>query len=414
VERALEAAIPDGGLDLGEIVLDHGPLLLAGHVIDAGGGPIQRAHFELSASADSIDAQAPTLLVAPSIGSREDGSFALVARDERAPAPGAQLLLTTTCRGYVTDARHPVRLGESGVEIRLASAGSLEGTLELVEGMAPGDLDLVLVSGTNQKNSLHPQARTFRFDSLAAGVYSLQALTAASRWSSDRVPLAQVDGLQVVAGEACRDPRLQPLRIEDGRIAVRVRVLDGSRAPIREAWVVAWGMESYKTPLTNEDGECVVRVRSLPVDAEIGAVGYRGQRLSMGAQELTVVLERGNPVRFTTSLLPSGSDPEYRLRIQLFEVDASGARGSWAIRLGPRSQDVLDGNAGSPPVLLGPGTYECQPMISVLRPDRSAGGPLELAECPRVTVLDVPGEQRFVIEIPQAALDAALAKYGSP
>jgi len=166
-------------------------------------------------------------------------------------------------------------------------------------------------------------------------------------------------------------------------------------------------------PRTDGDGLCVVRVASLPIEAEVGAVGYRTQRPWLSAEDNPIVLQAGVAVRFHTSVPSSGTNPDYQLQVQLYEVDSSGARGALAIRLGPRRMDILDSAANPGSVVLGPGTYECVPTIRVLGSQRASGGPVELSAYPRITVRESAGEQRCLIEIPQAAVDAAVARYGS-
>jgi hypothetical protein len=421
---AIESEVPPSGLDLGDVVLDHGRVLLAGRVVDASGQPIARATLDLRLAVHAIEGNADPSsdrgkatrsqehsLATTAAHSAPDGSFTFFAREEEQHGTGTQLSLTTSCRGYVADVARPVQLGEEGVVVRLSAAGSLEGTLDLPEGMTLDELELELIAAGGRKHSLRPKEDRFRFESLAEDSYSLRVRSRHWRLFPDRPPLAQVDGIQVLVGQTSRDPRLQPWRIEDGRTLVRVRVVDEDAAPISNAWVIHRGSESWTLPLTDGSGLCPIRVQSLPIDAEVGASGYGKQRPVFDGEDVTVVLRRGVPVRFHTNV--DASAAEYQLRIQLFDVEADGNRGEAAIRMGPREEDVLDAGPDSPPVLLGPGTYECVPVIKVSGRAQSAGGPVDLTEAARITVRDSPSEQEFEIEIPQSELDAAVAKYKS-
>ena len=418
----IEDEVPQSGLDLGDVVLDHGRVLLAGRVVDAGGQPIARATVDLRLAVHAIEGNADpssdrgkaTRSHEPSLAttgthSAPDGSFTFFAREEEQHGEGTPLSLTTSCRGYVAEVARPVRLGEQDVVVQLSAAGSLEGTLDLPQGMALDELELELIAAGGRKHSLRPSENRFRFESLAEDSYSLRVQSRHWRSLPDRPPLAQADGLQVIVGQTSRDPRLQPLLIDDGRILVRVRVVDEDAAPISNAWVIHRNWESWTPLLTDGTGLCMIRVDSLPIDAEVGASGYGKQRPVFSGEDVTVVLHTGFPVRFHTNV--AASTKEYQLRIQLFDVEADGRRGSLAILVGSRAQDVLDAGPGSAPVVLGPGTYECVPVIKVFGSQQSAGGPVDLTKVARIIVRDSPSEQEFEIEIPQSELDAAVAKY---
>ncbi len=423
VTVAIASEVPPSGLDLGDVVLDHGRVLLVGRVVDASGQPIARAAVDLRLAVHAIEGNAdpssdrgkatrshePALAATPGTLSAPDGSFTFFAREEEQHGEGTPLSLTTSCRGYVAEVARPVRLGEQDVVVQLSAAGSLEGTLDLPEGMALDELELELIAAGGRKHSLRPREDRFRFESLAEDSYSLRIRSRHWRSLPDRPPLARVDGLQVVVGQTSRDPRLQPLLIDDGRTLVRVRVVDEDAAPISNAWVIHRNWESWTPPLTDGSGLCKIRVESLPVDAEVAASGYGKQRPVFSGEDVTVVLHTGFPVRFHTNV--EASTKEYQLRIQLFDLEADGRRGSLAILVGSRAQDVLDAGPGSAPVVLGPGTYECVPVIKVFGSKQSAGGPVDLTKAARITVRDSPSEQEFEIEIPQSELDAAVAKY---
>lgn len=235
-----------------------------------------------------------------------------------------------------------------------------------------------------------------------------------ARMRPSPIVLARLDDLHVLPGEVCQDPRLYPLKLQDGRTALRVRVIDESSMPITNAWVIARGMTyTHGPPLTDGSGVCVVRVEGLPVDAEVGALGYRKRYIGILEDDVTIVLRAGIAVRFYTNAQVSSMHPEYSVRVRLFEVDTNGSRGEPAIRIGSQADDVLTSGTGGAPVMVAPGIYECVPLITVVRPDMTLGGPVDLANYPRITVIESMAEQRCEIIIPQSEIEAAVAKYRS-
>jgi hypothetical protein len=170
-------------------------------------------------------------------------------------------------------------------------------------------------------------------------------------------------------------------------------------------------MMHYKAqPLTNEDGSCAIRLQSIPVDAEIGAVGFRKQSITIVADDAIVVLKRGVPVSLHCPTFLAGSN--YKLRIQLHNLDANGKRSTAVFRTGPLMNGI-DLATEMPPLMLGPGAYECVVVVTVFRPDKVAVGIVEMDSNPRFTVLDSTDIQRFEIDVPQSRVDAAVAKLSS-
>jgi hypothetical protein len=408
----LDRDVPPEGLDLGDVVLDFGELLVSGRVVD-------EAHRAIAGASSSVRTRAmasgeevwPTVQTAGTVRTADDGAFALYLSPE-ASQPGEELRLETHAAGFVTDSKRDVRRGDGNVEVVLTRAGALAGWLVLDRGLAHDDVSLVLVGSTRQV--VLPRAdQTFEVPELSLGTYSLEVRRRGADGRFEREPAAVVDDLVVRAGETCRDPRIQGLRIESVFTTLRIRVRDRASTPLMGAAVSIVGLHDAQPTLSNIDGVCLVRCESLPVDLDVSAFGYARQRIASVDADREVVLDAGIPIRLRTSTKPSGGEPKYVLGVMLQFVDANGlTRGpAWgreytADYTTDRTQ--FDEHGELALRMPAAGVYECDVRVSMLAGNMGRGASVALSPRPRITVLASRAEQLFELSIPEDAIRTAV------
>jgi hypothetical protein len=409
----LDQAVPPEGLDLGDVLLDHGDLLVSGRVADAARQPITGASFSVGARAvASGKALWPGIQFAGIVRSTQDGEFALYLPSGETQ-PSEELRLTTRAKGFAAECDRDVRRGDRNVEVVLTQAGALAGSLELDHGLAHDDVTLFLTSETRQFVPLRPDA-TFEVLELLPGMYSLEVRRRGANGRPEREPAALVGGLLVRAGETCRDPRIQKLRIGSVLTTLRIRVVDRASTPLNGAAISVVGLADARPAMSKDDGLCLVRCEALPVDLEVSAFGYLRQRLVGVSADREAVLDAGFPIRLRTSTQPSGSEPKYMLGALLFSVDANGVRRGLA--WGPEyttdyttERGHFDEHGELALRMPAAGVYECDISVTVLGDDHvGRGAPVELSPKPRITVLASTTEQLFELAIPQRAVQEAL------
>jgi hypothetical protein len=405
----LDQELPPEGLELGDVLLDRGRLLAAGRVVDHEHRGIEGAVVGVR-TRTVVEGQEfwPGVASCGTERTRDDGTFArYLELGEREPQD--TLRLFASARGYVGEPAIDVRCGARDVEIVLARAGGLAGSLALGDGYATAGLALFLFGTSTRFVPLRDDA-TFEEPALEPGVYALEVRALdASRQATPKA-LARVDGLVVRAGETCRDSRIQGLRIESERTVLRIRVLDRASAPIARAAVSVVGATPPRDSLSGNDGLAFVECDALPVDLDVRAFGFARRRLDAVAADQDVVLEAGIPVRLHTSARTRGSEPNFTLRVELYSLEA-GARGpqlAWGREV-DLSNLAFDERGELCLRLPAPGTYECGVFVTVFRPDRvGSGKPVALAPPLRLDVRASDLEQLFELPIRDDAVDAAV------
>ncbi|MCB9913620.1 MAG: carboxypeptidase regulatory-like domain-containing protein [Planctomycetes bacterium] len=411
VEVPLDDALPPGETDLGDVLLDHGELVVAGRVVDATGAAILRAWPRVQ-TRTLAGAQEfwPNLDAAGTEFTGADGAFALYL-PPGAPRPGGDLRLRVRANGWVERDEPAVRFGQTDVVVVLARAGALAGSLAPDGSLAAADLAIVL-SGETMRYAWPRADGDFEAGELPPGTYALEVKL---RNATGSASLARVEDLVVRAGETCRDPRVQGLRVEAPGTTVRVRVLARGGAPIPHAAVTLAGDRYGRSALSDANGVAVVRCPALPVDLEVGAMGYRRAQLLGVDGDREVVLDAGLPIVLHTAADPSGSEPAYELGVFLYAVSADGATRemAWGFEYtaDPFADHVhFDAHGELALSVPAPGVYECDVHVTVLAEGVGRGGSVLLDPKPRITVLEHVGEQRFELDVPADATRAAVQR----
>jgi len=408
----LDQDVPPDGLDLGDVVLDFGEMLVSGRVVDASRRPIPGAsasvHLRTLASGKEYWPRVPT---AGTLRTADDGAFALYLLPGETQ-PGEELRLETRAAGFVAEPERDVRRGDRNVEVVLTQAGALAGSLALDPGLAYDDVTLSLTGETPQFVRLRSDA-TFEVAEVLPGTYSLEVRRRGANGQFEREPAALVGSLLVRAGETCRDPRIQALRIESVLATLRIRVVDRASTPLTSAAISIVGHGDARATLSKDDGVCLVRCETLPVDLDVSAFGYQRQRLADVSADREVVLDAGFPIRLRASARPSGGEPRYLLGAFLYSVDANGAtRGmAWGPEYTADSSGRrvhFDEHGELALRMPDAGVYECDVQVTVLAGNMGRGARVELSHKPRITVLPSSTEQLFELSIPEDAVKAAV------
>ena len=410
----LDLDVPPGGLDLGDIVLDFGELLVSGRVVDEAHRPVAGAiSYVRERTMLSGEERWPRVQTAGTSRTADDGAFALYLSAGETQ-PSEELRLETHAVGFVADSMRDVRRGDRNVEIVMKTAGALAGWLLLDRGLAHDDVSLSLSGQTRQVVLLRAD-QTFEVLELSPGTYSLEVRRRGAIGRFEREPAALIENLIVRAGETCRDPRIQGLRIDNPLTTLRIRVLDRASTPLSGAAISIAGLADAQAAISKIDGVCLVRCEALPIDLDVSAFGYARQRIANVSADRDVVLDAGFPIRLRTSAKPSGGQPKYVLGVMLHTVDANGiARGlAW----GPEytanytnARTDFDEHGEIALRMPAAGVYECEVTVSVLAGNMGRGASVELSPRPRITVLASSKEQIFELSIPDDTVKAAVER----
>jgi RNA polymerase sigma-70 factor (ECF subfamily) len=404
--------VPPEGLDLGDVLLDHGPLLVAGCVVDPGNRPVAGAQLQLHASAPALTQERwRPVFTSGTQRTGDDGRFALfLPRGER--DPGDRLGLTARRDGFVAAPARECARGDARLLVVMQPAGGLAGSLVLGDGLAAGDLVVWLVEAATPSLGQLVQVGndgSFALENLPAGMHSLKVYRRGLDNRPERQPAVVVDGLQVLAGAENRDPRIQQLRIDTVHPTVRIQVVDRNSTPLRGALVSVAGLRNAEPAVADEAGVCRVRAERLPVDLEVTAFGYRARHLQGVADDARVVLDDGIAVQLRAGAQSIGRTPHHRLGVHLYDVDAAGVRRDATYgRAYPWQLRYFDASGELAISVPQPGVYECEVFVYVEGDDHvGRAGPVPMPP-PRITVLERGEPQVFDLGIPQAAVDAAV------
>lgn len=195
----LSQSFPPDRIDMGDLVLERAPLVAEGRVVDGGGKPLAGAWVSCRSARAERNEGAP-LGSLGMVATDQHGRFALYAFFD---APRIEL---HAVRGDRRMEPLEVALGTSGLEIVLSGTGGLAGEILLDEGtQSATDLRITLsASKAPLSGATLVGSAAFEFTDLAPGTYTLRVLLRSEL-------RAEVAGIEVVANEVARDPRLQAL-----------------------------------------------------------------------------------------------------------------------------------------------------------------------------------------------------------
>ncbi|MBI5434699.1 MAG: hypothetical protein HZA52_17840 [Planctomycetes bacterium] len=283
---------------------------------------------------------------------------------------------------------------EHGVGARLA------GELLVDSGFPIAD---VFVRCTDTNSAAGSRAQATPAAAEGRGVFALEGLPAGKASVEFGVRngpvLVRIDGVELVPGEACADPRLAEVDLRGLAKSVHVVIRDEGGEGINHSIVRARGRDGSVewSRVTTDDGHATVRASALPIDFVLGASGYRTERVDGASEDFEVRLARGLAVE----LVP---DPELRA---LLGADATLAvvyeRGELTT-----PDDAITWPELAKPDAAGVATVRvCEPgrFRAELRASRRCGERNETFSAPcspaTIDVRDSDEPQRFEITLPE-------------
>ncbi len=394
-----------GLTDLGDVVLARAPLLVAGIVRDAAGMGVADARVRLELSPEDAQASGGDGWESSPLTttSGTDGAFALhgLARAQRTRT-WAELARS---RSDTVEAEP----GARDVTLLLRATGSLVGSLRLDPGLSASALAVRIEREGAGAPSHEERSRTYQ-QPLADGRFHFQGLLP-GRYAlvvgieDDEPELVRVAGVEVRAGEACSDARIQGLDLRGRLHAVRLVL----RAPEAEHGLE--GLFAYHAP--GESG--TERWRAFQgspvefltawerVDGTLTVQGFRRVVLAGVAGEREVELVPALAVRL---VLPTGlplPEPPVHIKAVLVEPDSQDI--DWSAPVFDAQREI---------VCRAPAAGRLRVCWIVER--RSSGGAsattLAIEPAQYVEVREQDAEQRFELELSGEALRRALADVG--
>ncbi|MDF1799374.1 MAG: carboxypeptidase-like regulatory domain-containing protein [Planctomycetota bacterium] len=307
-------------MELGDVTCAAPPLLVAGRVLDPGGEPVEGARVGVSflppgAAAPSQGGSSYELRHLEGQSSKQtgaDGRFAV-----HAATTEARLYLSAAAEGYSPSEEVPFQAGATDVEVSLAGAGSLMGSLRFPEGTEPSSWTAGIQPLLEaDRESFSPDTITggwssdgtwwdsnldrgpnFGWNDLASGLYNVRI-----KLEGVSDPVRQWDQLLVVAGEVNRDARLQEVELDGLVTTVPLEVVDPKGAPVPGARVKAVGNQDWAAWTTLPGGLGSLAVIELPTEVLFQAEGFLSKSATLDGSALRIVLE---PAPKVTLRLPA-------------------------------------------------------------------------------------------------------------
>jgi len=381
----LQPPLSTGGGDAGDVVLHACALLVEGCVVDERAEPVRSANVRIQAWASERWSTEAFVQV------DADGHFASYGE-----VSGAELRLLADGRAFTTSAPLPFRRGTSGLVLVLPRGGQVAGSLRIPEGMVRGDFELSLEpqgeradQGTYTRSAMG--SGRFRFDGLRTGSFALRV-----RHLPSRRIVAALEGLDVRAGVACADPRLEVIELSRALHPLRVRVTSAGGAPatgaIHQLVSLPEGRRGKRIAL--ENGVAVLASFGEPLELAVVADGYRVVRLSgvVTDQELTL-REEASAVRLALAewVAPPPAGAKLVLELQWWSVTPSDADAWWSAELSKRRR-FPGGPREWTLALQLPGSYDVRFLLQ-----HGTDVTLTIPATASIFVADGAAEQRFLV-----------------
>lgn len=322
--------------DLGDIQLSPAPVVCSGVVVDTDGNPIGDARVWIEKMQG--ERRWSTLHTANDLPTTAaDGSFAMRGW-ERLPTD-RELRASAGRQGLVLETAGIVRDGARDIRIVLGRAGSIAGSVILPSLRDEVDSGAalirrrhvtLLVTKDGEPNafgaSIGPDD-TFEIVNLKPGSYEFTATLAGTH-----EPVVSIAGINVVADEVTRDPRLNPIDLTDYLQSIEVLVVDDRGAPIPDALVWVGYKGSRNGSRADERGRRVVTIMKNADDLEISAEapGYARQVLQGLVSPAKIVLTRGPEIVVRIDPAAVAAVKPFKLQCSLPSMNGNTFRTRWA------------------------------------------------------------------------------------
>jgi hypothetical protein len=419
----LPAPLAAGTLELGDIACAEIPLGASGQVVDAAGTPLSDAGVQL------FGGRSGQSEISPYSGTitDEEGRFALRILPSQhgsaliAGLPGYRQTKLTGLAYGTPDAL--------SLRIVLRRGGSVSGSVLIDSDAAPCLWGLQLrrspsgALGAQEWISFEASGERFLLEDIEAGTYTLRfgcrgAIVADVRASSSSALLSlhEIEGLRVLEGRPCSDPRLESVDLRGKLRRREIRVLDPEGQPFGNRHLgfslrtTDGVLHTHRGHSTDDQGWLRISAPPMILALELGVRGHRIVTLDPTALTQTVRLERGLPVRIELAAdaaeLPAGF--EYTVVLVREEPDDE-----WVAWFGDDAAKFFArrGSAAFEVDLPAPGRYG---LHWSLRRGEGSNEPASELEGGSVEVIEVREQsevQSFRCTPPAAAIDAALLRF---
>ncbi|MGB0952032.1 MAG: hypothetical protein ACPG31_02290 [Planctomycetota bacterium] len=299
-----------GEHDLGDVVLSHLPLLVAGTVVDEQGMPVPDAQVylrlaEITRSEDVVHHHSPQRTDGGQF-TDADGAF----RFHGEALEGEYDLEVR--KGDAHADKHPVRAGQEGVRVVLNEGRMLAGRIRLPEELQSKRATLVFFQPTEQDpDALNWEMEVtdsygfFRQAGLEAAPGRL-AICLGTGYPNEHL-LELEDVHPWLPGEA-GDPRLLDIDLRDSFRSFHVRAVDAAGASITSAEFVqarktSGGGTSWRT-FDSLDGSYTFHGTEEAMKITIKASGYHPREVELNDPEMEIELEAAAEGSFLLSFIP--------------------------------------------------------------------------------------------------------------
>jgi hypothetical protein len=231
-------AAPEAGL--GDVVLEPEPVLAAGRVVSADGRPLAGIRVRAPADYGLPAADGGRSSSSTGVGDRygwhgavsdADGRFEL--RELNLRRGSVQLSIEAEGMWRI-EGEDEFPRGETGVELVVAAAAGLAGSFApFPAGLGfDGRIRAVAADGQVREIQRRGPSPEFELEGLPPGTYALEVALL-----NGEKPLLRIAGVEVLAGEICRDPRLQAIDWSAFMRPIRLSLVDPAGAVIDGASV---------------------------------------------------------------------------------------------------------------------------------------------------------------------------------
>ncbi len=399
-EVDLSRSYPPGETDLGDLVLAPPSLVVAGRVVDTAGRPVMRVQV----SVEDVDREKRGWLLEPRTD--REGRFDLRV------AWNVNEVSVRAGEGARSSPPLRVAAGTTDLVLVVPMVGALAGSVLVDEPLRSAfanrtlrdELDIeVLTSGTTEPRSEArlEEDRTFEVQELLPGLYSV------SFTARPGLELARVEGVEVVADETTRDPRLQEVDLR-GRLFLHRLLLESPEKTLEVGGWVRHGPPGSKiaeeAAKTRFQGTTVELVSGLSsIDVLLAAEGFRRELLEGIRGEHRVTLRRGFPVRLVLSADTDLPAPPYYLKAALAPLGEAPET---------LDRDVPNFDARRTVLVTAPasGTLVVRWILERSTHDLGTAKVLALAEEQLVELADTPAEQVVEVRFAPEELARILAR----
>jgi hypothetical protein len=249
---------PDASVDLGDVPLQFGNELLHLKVLNRQGEPVQDAQVRLTARVARDIERGPgrhSQNFERAMATDADGRCRVVHRDwfrgfqmqryhdPKSPEGAIESVRVTVSHGDYLEQSKIIPVGESEMEITLEGSATIEGSVQPMAGITGVDVTVVAPGqawdrrvdmagmgsyGADFRGKEDQESVGFKITSVPEGSWDVVfLLTSGNRSETYRVP-----HVNVVAGEVCRDPRLQSVELAKQIDLVRLGFRDPTGAAL--------------------------------------------------------------------------------------------------------------------------------------------------------------------------------------